>query len=155
MARTEGRIAFARQNNNERMFLFTHVSGHGATRTLILAFAGRNDSALLLQFALRLPEQYVERTDLLTPLEIVELVASDYGLEFTLGDHTGRFFARHQFALREGEDGMPLAVVHNPEKHAVLHSMMIKLVPIEAGLIADCALAFALDRTKLIADLEA
>ena len=144
-------VAFA---DDERMFLFTRVSTNSDKQTLILAFAGRNDRALNLQFALRLPNHYVDRTDLLTPLEILEMVAADYGLELTLGDHTGRFFPRHQFALRGGGGPTPLAVVHNPEQHAVLQSMMIKVVPIEGGLVACCALAFALDRTRLLADLD-
>jgi len=141
--------------DNEKLFLFMGVSTHHGKRTLILAFAGRNDSALNLQFALRLPERYIERTDLLTPLESVEVVTSDYGLDLTIGELTARFFPHHRVALIDQGGLSSLAIIHNPEQHAVLQSMLVKVIASEQGVVAECAFAFALDRTRLLADLNA
>lgn len=125
-----------------------------AKRSFILALGSRSDTVLNLQFALRTPPHLYDELDLFSASEMLERLVAEYGLEVVVGGISSRFVARHRFEIAPGYNS-PLSQVRNEQDHSVLHSMILRIDRLEDVCLVDCAMVFALDRTKLAADLAA
>jgi hypothetical protein len=118
-----------------------------------LALASRADNRLNLQFAIRIPPVLYDEIDLLTPLEMLQLTVERYGLAVTVDGITAFLVLRHSFEAQVADDLGCLTQVHNPDNHAFLHLLLVKISPKPPGFAVDCAFVFALDQTRLQMDL--
>lgn len=142
-----------RIDENAHVLLFARRITWGGERAYILACAKRQDAALNLEFAFRLPPKMYSSVDLLTPLEMLAVFAERYGLPVAIGNNVARFIFRRRFLIPAESGGAPLVGVCNPQNHSFIQSMMLKVVRDDGQILVDCALVFAIDKTRLLADL--
>jgi len=79
----------------------------------------------------------------ITPLYLLERLAERFGLNISIGQVTAKFILRKQIPCRV-EDPARVVSIHNPNNHAFLQSMYLKIT---RGRIpyADCAICFCID----------
>lgn len=137
-------------DENHYFILFARRSPDKSS--FILAVASREGTVLNLQFALRTPPSLYNELDLLTAHEMLEFLVSKYGLEVTVGGISSRFIAQRRIELAEGD--MPSFGVKTNQGDSALLFALVKMVERRAkSSILNCAFVFALDKTRLSADL--
>ncbi|MDQ6894439.1 MAG: hypothetical protein M3167_17410 [Acidobacteriota bacterium] len=119
-----------------------------------LVLATRIDNGLRIDLALRVPKKLVESCEFLTPLEMLERLAVVYGCNLTFGGFAGRFISRRSIVIPHLETTTGIIGIDMPKDHPVLQSMFVRFEPRGYGLVVKCALAFALDGTRLLPDLD-
>ncbi len=110
----------------------------------LLTYGRLEGERLQVKMAWKLAPDLHPDMDRVSPLNLLETFAREYGLAMTLGDHTSPFWAEESFSLSrdDWERGVQIAT---PLEHQYVQQTFLKVHADEHGLRVDCALAYCID----------
>ncbi len=99
---------------------------------------------LLLPFRV-LPDLF-PNIEILEPLMILQLLAQKYGLVLKIGSEHRRFIYSAKITITKSRE--KIIKIINPKNHPFLQSVFVKIIKSDEKIVAECALAFCIDKKQ-------